>query len=397
MTTLYMLLVNIESNERLDSKLEETIKLTTEFLNANSDRDLLVSISGGKDSSVLNYIFKNYILDSLENKNFKYIAFNTTNDTAETYKQMYKEGLSKSNIINPMVTLTLVDDDGNKHRVKKTMGWYQWIEKVKNYWIPNALKRSCCSTFKEGQLKRVLDKDKEYISMVGVRKYESVKRAFYEFDMEQTYKNNKHTKTNTPQNCHTIAPICYWTDYDIWLYILRENISVNEMYYKGFYRCGCLICPYQSEYTDLLIKYYYPKQWERWTEILKKNYSIKAVEKRLKWSLNEYINGKWKIGVSKEYEIISKSKTKERIKELSDIKGISEEMAAKYWNKTCTCGKKLNPDEIAMFYKMFGRYENKEDNRLPLCKSCLCKELNLTQEEYADKVKYFRDQGCELF
>ena len=71
-----------------------------------------------------------------------------------------------------------------------------------------------------------------------------------------------------------------------------------------------------------------------------------------------------------------------------------------YWNKKCSCGKKLNPDEIAMNYKLFGRYENikaDDDNREMLCKSCMCKKLNITSKEYADKVVEFRSQGCELF
>lgn len=72
-------------------------------------------------------------------------------------------------------------------------------------------------------------------------------------------------------------------------------------------------------------------------------------------------------------------------------------MAEKYWDKKCLCGKKLNPDEIAMFYKIFGRYENQEDNRQLLCKKCLCEKLNITTKEYSEKVMEFRKQGCNLF
>ena len=151
---------------------------------------------------------------------------------------MYKEGLSKSDIVNPLLTLTIVDDEGNKRRIKKHMGWYQWIEQINGYWIPNALKRSCCSTFKEGQVKRIQDKNKKYVTMLGVRKYESTKRAFYEFDIRQAYENKKDKEYNMYDNWERIAPICYWSDVDIWLYIMREGMKVNPMYYKGFNRCG---------------------------------------------------------------------------------------------------------------------------------------------------------------
>ena len=182
---------------------------------------------------------------------------------------------------------------------------------------------------------------------------------------------------------------------------MMYNLDINNMYKYGFERVGCLCCPYASPYTNLLIKYYYPKQWERWMNILKNNYEVKNVKSRLKWSYEEYSEGgKWRVGMSKEYEILSKKKTEDRIKELAELKGISKTMAEKYWDKKCDCGKKLNPDEIAMNYKLFGRYEDisaNEDNRQLYCKECMCKKLGITSKEYTEKVKEFRLQGCELF
>jgi hypothetical protein len=57
----------------------------------------------------------------------------------------------------------------NGKMVKRNMGWYQWIKNVKNYWIPNALKRSCCSTFKEGQVRLLLDKKQKYVIQIHLR------------------------------------------------------------------------------------------------------------------------------------------------------------------------------------------------------------------------------------
>ena len=101
--------------------------------------------------------------------------------------------------------------------------------------------------------------------------------------------------------------------------------------------------------------------------------------------------------MSKEYELISRNPTNERIKELAKIKGISEDMAKKYFKKKCKCGKKLNPSEISMFLKIFGRYEDTEDNRQYLCKKCLCEELDITSKEYREKMIQFTNEGCELF
>lgn len=404
-----------ENEKRLDKLVGWHIGMTIGYLNDHQDHETRLSISGGKDSSVMNYIFKKYVFPKLKNKTYYYDGFNTTNDTADTYRQMYKEGLSKEDINNPLI---YINDDAYKRMInsgfkeenfiykgKKRyyhLGWYQWIEFVKEWWTPNALKRSCCSTFKEGQVKLLLDKNKKYNILTGVRKYESSKRADYEFNIrEAIYKTKGEDYYNIPKDWIRIAPICYMTDEDVWLYILKEGIEVNPMYEVGFNRCGCLMCAYNSPYTNMLIQHFYKDQWDRWMYVINMNYKVKNVGARLKWTKEEYgQGGKWRVGLSKEYELISKKKTKGRIEELSEIKNISFDMAEKYWNKKCSCNKKLNPDEIAMNYKLFGRYEDlkaEDDDRVLLCKDCMCEKLGITSKEYSEKVQEFRSSGCNLF
>ena len=133
-------------------------------------------------------------------------------------------------------------------------------------------------------------------------------------------------------------------------------------------------------------------------DILSKGYDIYGIGKRLKQTREEWCEGgRWKNATSKEYELTTKSPTEERVKELAELKGISEDLARKYFKKECECGKKLNPGEVAMFLKICGRYENVEDNRTYLCKKCLCEKLNMTSEEYKKMMIDFIDQGCELF
>lgn len=117
----------------------------------------------------------------------------------------------------------------------------------------------------------------------------------------------------------------------------------------------------------------------------------------MKWTIDEWKSGKWKEGTSKEYDIINRKATPERIKELSDLKGISEEMAIKYFNKKCKCGKKMNPGELAMFYKTYGRYEREVDDRELLCKKCFCEDQNITKKEYNTMYINFTNNGCNLF
>lgn len=374
-----------EVNDRLNELEEESINRTIEYIKENGG-ELRLSHSGGKDSDVAYYIFKKAIkrYDEVYGEKLEYVIdfFNTTNDTPQTYKHI-KEIKKYDNLLihNP------------------EMGWYDWLEKKKNYYLPSTFVRNCCSTYKEGQLNKILDKNKKYILFLGARKHESTKRKDYNWDLNEAWKiSHPNKKLNVPENWKRFLPIVEFTDEEVWLYMLRENIIFNDQYKLGFNRTGCLICCYMSDYVDLLVKYYYPFLWKRWANIVGINYDTYNVEKRLKWSKEEYSEfGRWKTGMSKESEITSRKPTKESIKELAELKGVSEEVALKYFQKKCSCGKKLNPDEIAMYLKMFGRYEGHEDNRTYLCKNCLCESFGMTKDDYASKVREFRNQGCELF
>lgn len=371
------------AREQLEAKVKQSIQMTKEYTLKNLDKKIFVSISGGKDSDVMKHIVDiafNELREEGINVDYNLIAFNTSNDTAETYKHLKQHHkMTKENIISPEV------------------GFYQWIVDKKNYFTPTRFVRNCCSTYKEGQLTKIMGKKEDTLTFLGMRSPESVKRKDYDFDLNEAQKKIGK-KPNVPENWLRFLPIVKWTDAEVWLYILNRKMKYNDMYNKGFNRIGCLICPYQSDVVELLIKNHYPKQWKRWVDILAKGYEIYGVERRLKWDLLEWCEGgRWKSATSKESELTTKKATPERIKELAELKGISEEMAVKYFKKECSCGKKLNPTEIAMFLKLTGRYENQEDNRQYLCKKCLSEFLGITTKEYKEKAIEFTQGGCELF
>ena len=371
------------AREQLEAKVKQSIQMTKEYTLKNLDKKIFVSISGGKDSDVMKHIVDiafNELREEGINVDYNLIAFNTSNDTAETYKHLKQHHkMTKENIISPEV------------------GFYQWIVDKKNYFTPTRFIRNCCSTYKEGQLTKIMGKKEDTLTFLGMRSPESVKRKDYDFDLNEAQKKIGK-KPNVPENWLRFLPIVKWTDAEVWLYILNRKMKYNDMYNKGFNRIGCLICPYQSDVVELLIKNHYPKQWKRWVDILAKGYEIYGVERRLKWDLLEWCEGgRWKSATSKESELTTKKATPERVKELAELKGISEEMAVKYFKKECSCGKKLNPTEIAMFLKLTGRYENQEDNRQYLCKKCLSEFLGITTKEYKEKAIEFTQGGCELF
>lgn len=367
----------------LEDKVKESISMTKSYILEHMDHKKFVSISGGKDSDVMKHIV-DIAIDELskEGKNIEYnlIAFNTSNDTAETYKHLkFHHAMNKDNIISPEV------------------GFYHWVANKKKYFTPSRFVRNCCSTYKEGQISRIMEKDENTLTFLGMRAPESFKRSHYDWDLNKAQLESGG-KLNVPMNWKRFLPIVKWTDAEVWLYILNRNMEYNPMYNKGFSRVGCLICPYQNDYIDLLIKDFYPKQWSRWMDILRKGYEMYGVENRLKWSSLEWSEGgRWKNATSKESELTSKKATPQRVKELANLKGISEEMATKYFKRVCACGKKMNPTEVAMFLKLTGRYESVEDNRQYLCKKCLSEFLNMDIQEYKDKEIEFIESGCELF
>ena len=369
--------------DQLETKVKKSIEMTKNYILEHANHKMFVSISGGKDSDVMKNIV-DIAFDELRsegvNVDYNLIAFNTSNDTAETYRHLKQHhNMNKGNIISPEV------------------GFYQWITKKKNYFTPTRFVRNCCSTYKEGQLTKAMDKKEDTLTFLGMRSPESIKRKHYDFDLNLAQKK-VGKKINVPENWLRFLPIVEWTDAEVWLYILNRKMKYNDMYNKGFNRIGCLICPYESDYVELLIKHYYPKQWKRWVDILSKGYEIYGVKRRLKWDLLEWCEGgKWKNATSKESELTTKKPTPERIKQLAELKDISEEMAAKYFKRECSCGKKLNPTEVAMYLKLIGRYEGVEDNRQYLCKKCLCDLIKITSKEYKEMSIKFSEQGCELF
>lgn len=374
--------IKIRERERVNNLYKQSYEFLLNYLYDHKNISIVFNHSGGKDSCLSYDIFKK-VLKEIPDLDYVISFANTSNDTADTYKFIMNNDnieQSKLKIMNPKE------------------GFYQMIKRT-NYFVPTALSRKCCSVYKEGQIQKNYDTNKEYIMILGVRKYESTKRAKYNWVMDyEFYTKLFGDKNNSPKKWINIAPIIEWKDEDVWIYCLDNNISLNPQYKMGYNRCGCLICPYQSDYIDLLTEVNYPTLWKRWTQdILPKSYEKQLIGERFKWTLNEFINGKWKSGTSKIYEITRKSPTKERLKEVCDIMGIdSEELAKQYFSKKCCkCNKQLNPSEVGMNLKLFGRQLD-IDNK-GLCKKCMCKELGLTSKEYAIKVREFREGGCNLF
>ena len=132
-------------------------------------------------------------------------------------------------------------------------------ENVLSYWdkigTPSDTHRWCCSVMKTAPLYKLLkseepDKQAKVLTFDGVRAEESTKRSTYA-------RIGKGVKHSTVTNA---SPILHWTTTEIFLYLFRHNLPINKSYRLGMTRVGCLICPFSSEWNDMISNKEYKEQ-----------------------------------------------------------------------------------------------------------------------------------------
>lgn len=345
---------------KIKQKEKESLELIKKVLCDYKDYSPQILTSGGKDSSVTMHLVRKAQSD------VHAIFNNTTLDCADTYLHIKRE-IDDVQIINPKE------------------GFYQWRKRLQ--FIPTRFARACCSIFKEGAMMSVLPSDKKYLFFLGMRNEESSTRSGYE-DM---WRNIKWS-----DNWQGCLPIRKWTELDVWLYIMMENISFNPKYRKGYSRAGCaIVCPFANKSTWILDKYWYSTMRIRWEEILKDDFIKNSKWTILNCTLEEYINQAWNGGVFRE------TPTKEVVEEFISYNGLDPVVAAQYFNKYCANGcktqsgklKKIkSKDVIAMNLKYHGRNTNKF-----YCKTCLMKIYDMDKNKWNFKVERFKQSGCKLF
>lgn len=166
-------------------------------------------------------------------------------------------------------------------------------ESVLNYWdkigTPSDKHRWCCAVMKTGPLYRMLkvpgsNKQAKVLAFEGVRSEESVKRAGYE-------RIGKGVKHNFVTNAR---PILKWNTTEIFLYIFRYNLHINEAYRLGKPRVGCIFCPFSSPWDDMVVNQFYKKELDPFLSKV-----VDVAKSRRIPNLDEYIKErKWKLRAS---------------------------------------------------------------------------------------------------
>jgi phosphoadenosine phosphosulfate reductase len=348
----------IERNkERLNNLEKESIELISEKLDQYQSYQPIILTSSGKDSELTRYLVnKTYNIKLKQNIKPMIIFSNTSLDCADTYKMI--KSITDCIVLNPKI------------------GFYQ---QIKSWGTPSRFSRWCCSLYKEGSTIDYLDKNEKYIFFYGMRNEESSTRSNYQDERFDTGWGKR--------KWIGILPIRKWTEEEVWLYTLRENIAFNIKYKKGYSRVGCAIaCPYYTKSTWVLDKYWYLNMYNRFQNKLKNDFIDRQLWCALNCTIKEYPLC-WNGGA------IRPEPTEEVIQECAEYKGIEIDVAKKYFNKVCSCGKKITKnDVIAMNMKFLG--SNTEQY---MCKKCLRKFLNITVDQWNQYISDFKLSGCVLF
>jgi len=215
--------------------------------------DIAVACSFGKDSMVVLHM-------ALKHKpNIKVLFHDTGVEFPETIK--FKEKIKK------LWKLNLIET-----HPYKGMNFWKCLEK---YGLPHARTESskrkkgvgsaprCCYYLKEKPAMIVYKEHKIRAIITGLMKCESRNRALLitRMDNKGDSKDNikfcgqrYYAKTWGIWKYH---PIAHWKDEDVWNYIKKNKIPVNQVYIKwdGLYkRCGCLPCTAYLDWEKKLSK-----------------------------------------------------------------------------------------------------------------------------------------------
>lgn len=235
----------IRANQaRLDLLKTEAFQFIKKEASKFSEEQLCVSFSGGKDSTVV----ADLVVRALSNPSIVHIYGDTTLELPLSYE--YVQRFRRN---NPKCIFKV-----SKNRDQ------QFYDVAAKIGPPARMLRWCCTMFKTGPITRTINgifREKDILTFYGIRKNESVSRSKYNRveDKAGEVKILKQT---------VASPIFYWSDSEIWLYMLGEEVDFNDAYRLGYDRVGCWCCPNANERTTFLSKVYIPERFKEWRDFL---------------------------------------------------------------------------------------------------------------------------------
>ncbi len=221
-------------------------------------RLLMVSFSGGKDSTAVSSVVRR----ALSRSDVLHIFGDTTLEDEHTYN--YVQRFQQE---NPLIPFFNARAEHDFHELVEQMG------------PPSRVMRWCCTIFKAGPINNLLQTlgDQKVLTFYGIRHNESARRSKYHrmswndpdrlgtvVRVDQDAELNAVTVGAKIGQQATASPIIDWTEFEVWLYILLNELDFNKSYRLGYSRVGCWLCPLNSEWSEMLASIFFPEDAARW-------------------------------------------------------------------------------------------------------------------------------------